>query len=181
MENKTLAYRRLGGKTLLVFILRRSPVLIFLLVLLAMLLFSAPLVPVRYGFYLGWAALALLLMAVIWAVAIFALAWLQYTHYGILLDEESFKVTRGLISEEQIGVPLARIKEASIKRGVWEQLFGVSRLILTILGEYDKEENIVLPALDKKIAATIQDFILRKAGTEELTMEPAEDKNENKI
>lgn len=105
-------------------------------------------------------------------LAIGALAgWLEYTHYSIILSDEDITITRGLLSEEEQGIPYRRIKEATIERSITDELFGLSDLVIVIQGEEEsvsKEAGrVILPLLPKESALVIQNKLLGKAEVEE--------------
>ena len=176
MANEIQQYSPLGGKTLLVLILKRSVMLFLLIIALAGIIAAWPFIPNNYAGYAGLAIIIIVVILVIIAFFVFFIGWLEYSRYKIFIDQESIKINRGIIREEQIGVPFRRIKEAAIERSMADQLIGISNLVLTVLGEeegnnFSKESKITLPALDKNIAATIQDLILKRAEVEEMNVE----------
>ena len=179
MNNPTAQYQHLGGRTWLWLLFKRSPLAILSFIILILAFVFSSFVPTTYNFYSDIAFLILLAIFILADLLALLLSWLEYSHYKILLDEESIKVSRGLISEEEVGVPLKRIKEANIERSLFEQMFGVGRLVLTILGEDDKEDSLVLPAIKKDLAMSIQNIVLKRAEVEEFDME--DKKTENKI
>ena len=97
--------------------------------------FSLPYIPAGYSVY---ANLAIVVIVVILAVVVFfvlLIGWLEYSRYKIFIDQESIKINKGIIKEEQIGIPFRRVKEAAIERSMSDQLLGISNLVLTVLGE----------------------------------------------
>jgi uncharacterized membrane protein YdbT with pleckstrin-like domain len=94
------------------------------------------------------------------------------------LSADNIKISRGLIAEEEIGIPFRRIKEVNFVRSLTDQMLGVSNVVLIVLGEDDggplsQESKIILPSLDVRIAKQIQDIILNKAEVEEVDMNAA--------
>jgi uncharacterized membrane protein YdbT with pleckstrin-like domain len=97
------------------------------------------------------------------------IGYLEYIHYGIFLDESTFKVTSGIIETEELGVPYRHIHEVKIVRTVGDQLFGVSTLEVVIATEEgEKEKTITLPSLERQLAADIRDALLQKSEIEQL-------------
>lgn len=178
MENQAILPEKLGGKTLIIFFISRCPLLVFFLLLLAAAIFAKPYVPDNYSQYavIGVSALTAVLIVAVFLVLL--ISWMQYIRYQIFITPDSIKINRGILSEEQIGIPFRRLQDATIKRGIFYQLIGASSLVLNILGEegstpLSKESRIILPALDAKLALKIQDAILKKAEVEEMSMQTA--------
>ena len=183
MDNTVQQYQRLGNKTLFVFIIKRSFLLVLTLLALLLFFIASKFIPDPYaGMLVGILVKIIPIYAILFVVVFlgtFLLGWLEYIHYKVFLDEESFKVTRGLLNEEELGVPYRRIKEVRIERSIADQLIGVSNITVTVLGEvegqsFSKESEIILPAIDKNIAAQIQNGILKKSGVEQVIMAPSQ-------
>lgn len=179
MDNQTKEYRRLGGKTLFILIFKRTSILFILALIAALIYFLTAYVPPAYQSWANLAESAALVLILVFAFFIILIGYLEYSRYRISLNGESIEINRGIIREEEIGVPFRRIKEASVKRGIIDQLLGLSTLVLTVLGEdegniFSKESKIKLPVLDKKIAQEIQEIILQRAGVEEMSMAAAQ-------
>ena len=100
------------------------------------------------------------------------LGWLRYIRYGVFIDDKDFKVDRGLFSIEHIGIPYRRIQDVKIQRSLIDQFFGVSNIVITILGSDETpgshKDSIILPSIDKNIALHIQDIVLKKAQVEQI-------------
>ena len=98
-----------------------------------------------------------------------------YVRYSITLTTDDLKITRGLINEEEIGIPYRRIKDARIECDVADQILGTSDVVIN-LSDTDgasagDKSVIVLPAIDKDIASHIQSEIVRRAEIEEIHIE----------
>jgi uncharacterized membrane protein YdbT with pleckstrin-like domain len=176
MENQKNLPEDLGGKTLLIFFIKRSPLIVILLLLFLAINFSRPYFPENYSQYGGLAVGVFAVIFFIFAAIALLTAWLESARYKIFLTDESIKINRGILSEEQIGVPYRRVQDATIKRSLGYQLIGASALILNVIGDegaqsISQETKIILPALDEKIALKIQDVILKKAEVEEMSMQ----------
>ncbi len=176
MADEIIKYAPLGGKTLFVLIWKRSAIILLPLILLIIIIAALPYLPAVYGGYAGLGIVAVVAILVIIALIVILVGWLQYARYKIFIDAESIKINRGIIKEEQIGIPFRRIKEAAIERSIFDQFVGISNLVLTILGEdegkvFSKESRITLPALDQKIAQAIQDVVLKRSDVEEMNIQ----------
>jgi uncharacterized membrane protein YdbT with pleckstrin-like domain len=176
--NTLREYNQLGSKTFWLLILKRSLAFFFILLLSAVLLIAYPYIPAEYQVIAGLALISLVVLlaiAILWALL---LGWLEYIHYKIALSADNIKISRGLIAEEEIGIPFRRIKEVNFVRSLTDQMLGVSNVVLIVLGEDDggplsQESKIILPSLDVRIAKQIQDIILNKAEVEEVDMNAA--------
>ena len=173
METPSKQFNKLGGKTFQFLILKRSGFLFFVLIIFALLLGFWNFIPTAYLVIAQFVLLGLFGLFVLSGLIIIILGSLEYHHYKIWITEEMITLYRGLVSEEEIGLPFRRIKQVNIERSLFDQMMGISNLNLTVLGseEGGKEDHILLPALDKKLAQEIQDIILQKAEVEEINVD----------
>ena len=167
-------YERIGTTTLVLLTLPKLGIFGIFLIILGALTFGQIFFPdavplpgiLPWGFLVG---------AIILAISIF-FGWLEYIHYAIAIDERGIKVSRGMITEKEIALPYRRIKTVTTERTIADQLFGVSGVTISILGEEDmdpttKDTEIVLPALRKDLASHIQDEIMKRAQVEQINIE----------
>lgn len=169
-------YYPLGPRTLLIFILDRSFAAVIVAALLLVSLFGIGFVPLEFRNAAIGLSLLLLALLILFVMGAFFLGWLQYYRYSIFIDEKDFKMERGLISTEAIGVPFRRIQDIKIARSFIDQIFGVSDIVITILGSQgedqpEQESEIILPAVAHEIALEIQDIVLKKAQVEQISVE----------
>ena len=175
MENSTRKYQKFGQRTLVMLILGKS--LPAALTFLILIIFSA-----APGFFPdGYSAISSLILLVIASILaltlLLALAggWLEYRNYAIFFDENNFKIRRGALSVEEIGVPYRHVREVRIKRSVADQLAGVSKVIISKIQDEDsrltaEEQEIVLSSIDQATAVQIQDAILKKTEIEKMAI-----------
>jgi len=169
MEQLVKIYSPLGNKTFALLVAKRAMPIIFLLIILILIFAFKNAVPSQFIGIVHSIILTGILVITIFLCLIILAGKLEYSHYAITIDEDSFKVRRGLVSEEEIAVPYRRIKEVVVKRGATEQIWGVSTIMITILGEeeglaFSKETVITLPFIEKTIASEIQNLISERAG-----------------
>lgn len=168
-------YNQLGYKTLFLFMLKRSGALcVFIFGYVALLFFKNVLPLFLETLLVKFSAIGMLFIVVVF-IGTFFIAWLEYSNYGIFIEEENFKMTQGIFNQETIGIPYKLIKEVKIERSLFDQLLGVSNVVLIILGEDDQktilnESVVLLPMLDQHIASRMQDEILKRAQVEEVQM-----------
>ncbi len=171
MEEIVKQYKPVGLKTLFMMVLRRSFVVLVMLLLFGVATFYINYLPPRYLDIALQISSVYLMMMIIIAAGVLFLGWLEYTRYGILLDEKDMKILRGLFSTEQIGIPYRRIQDIRITRTIIDQLIGVSNIIISIAPEENKDADqdvIILPSLDKNIALDIQSIVLKRAQVEQV-------------
>lgn len=170
-------YDKLGSKTLLVFLLRRSSALfVFIFMFITFLIVQHWAPDIIVGM-LPVITLGLLIVGVIIFVFTLLFALLEYSRLSISLTEDDIKITRGLVTVEEIGVPYRRIKAINIERDVLDQMLGMSRVSVTVLGEEEgvartEQSSIILPPINKDLAAHIRDEVLKKAEVEVEEMRP---------
>lgn len=171
MEQQTLiTYYPLGRKTFILLVLKRTAIVFFPLLIWIALFAIKTIAPVSFiGIINQIIIVGILIIFVLLGLIIFA-GWLEYNHYAIIIDQNDFRVRRGFFSQEEIGVPYKMIKEVVIKRNLNEESWGVSRIIITILGEeegqvFSKESIITLPFIEKEKALEIQNQILQRANS----------------
>jgi uncharacterized membrane protein YdbT with pleckstrin-like domain len=171
-------FNRLGHKTFFLFIWKRSWAIILILLAGAVILTFASDIPADYILFANLAMVVLFVLLVITTMITILFAWLEYIHYKIILSADDITISRGFISEEEVGVPFRRIKEVKFERNLMDQILGVSNVILIVLGDEENsslssESKITLPSLDSRIAKQIQGIVLNKAEVEEIDMAPS--------
>jgi len=169
-------YQYLGKKTFVLLVLRRSA-LFFLFLVASIILFlvggkfdgDIAAILTKVAFY------ALLASLIFLIIAIFS-ACLVYINYRFLLDENAFKVRRGVLRKDEVAIPYRQIQNVNIKRSFFDQIIGLSKVIILTAGREDKDEKIwsesegILPSLDKNIAREIQEVLLKRANIEQVVM-----------
>jgi len=172
MENEIKEYQQFGKKTFFIFTLKRSPAIFYILFFLIILSVVPGFIPDPYSEILAVYLPVIIPIGLIAAVGVFLIilssAWLEYTHYGIIVGESNFKVKKGVFNVVEIGTPYRYVKEVRIQRTPSDQLIGVSSIIVEVLGEeegqeFSEESEIVIPSIDKDIAVQIQDSILKRS------------------
>jgi uncharacterized membrane protein YdbT with pleckstrin-like domain len=177
-------YQKLGGKTLMIFILQRiQAAFVLLLVSIGLFIIQAQSfvaqVPVpNFPQYVGYTAWACLALFVIFFLISFLIAWLIYTNYKFCLGENSLKVKRGILNKEEVAIPYRQIQDVDIDRDISFQLMGLSRIIILTAGHEDTpqtgqsgESEGVLPALDKDLAEWLQAQLLQRANIQKVVEE----------
>lgn len=171
MDEKTPIhqYKPLGLKTLYLLILKRGTFLFIVIFVILAAFLASKFIPVEYTVILANIILTAIVVGIISVAVIFYLGWLEYIHYGVFIEENSFRVTKGMFSEHEIGVPYRFIQEVRLERSIVDIALGVSNINIMILGEVEgmpieQYPEINLPSIDKKIASEIQEQLLNKSG-----------------
>ena len=176
MLQTPLEYRYLGNTTFLLFVMKRLGVFFAFLLVVGLIFILTYIVPTIYTGNTSGIIGSIFIIGLIILTITIVTGWLEYTHYAITLNEQGVKVKRGILSEEEIGIPYRRVKEVRIKRSIIDQIIGVSSIIVTVLGEeggesFSKESNFFLPALTKEAAEKIQEEILARAQVDEISVD----------
>jgi uncharacterized membrane protein YdbT with pleckstrin-like domain len=180
------AYQKLGGKTLMIFVLQRIQASLVLLVV-SIILFAVKgqsflaQVPIpNFGYYIYLAALACFILFVIFFLLSFLIAWLIYINYKFSLGENSLKIKRGILTKEEVAIPYRQIQDVDIARDLSFQMLGLSRIVILTAGHEDDPKSVTsesgesegfLPALDKDLAEWLQTQLLQRANVQKIVEE----------
>lgn len=162
-------YQYLGYKTFLIFTLGKSKIFFVFLLFSVILSLIANSLSGNFSLIFGkMASFGFILSFLAFLIALFS-GWLAYSNYRFLLNENAFKIRRGIFQKEEVAIPYRQIQNVNIKRNLFDQIIGVSKLIILTAGYEDKEEKIraesegVLPAIDKNLCQKIQEELLKRA------------------
>lgn len=163
---------KLGAMTLWIMIFRRLGLFAIVLLFSVIMWFASISAPPQFGAVLLGFVPYLFLISLVLLMGAFLVGYAAYSHYGIVIGEGDVRITRGIVTEEEIGIPFRRIKEVAIKRDPFDQMIGSSTVIVTVLGEAEdmaKEHSIIiLPSLARSKAAEIQSALLKYANVEKV-------------
>lgn len=171
MEEIIKKYKPVGPKTLFMMILKRSFILLVMLLVFGVATSYIDYLPSQYFNAAVQISSVYVVVMIMMAVAVLFLGWLEYFRYGILLDVKDLKISRGLFSVEHIGIPYRRVQDIRIGRSLIDQFLGISNVIVSITSEESEgtsQDIIILPSLDKHIATNIQDVVLKRAQVEQI-------------
>jgi putative membrane protein len=172
-------YHTLGRKTFWMFLIEQiNPALTFLVITIVLFAIDGQpfLVTKQFGNitpYVSWAAeICLALFVFILAFTLF-MVWLAYRNYKYCLGEDSLKIKRGILEKEEVAIPYRQIQDVDIKRDLYFQMLGLSRIIILTAGQEadarDSESEGILPALDKDLAEWFQAELLKRANVQKVT------------
>ena len=169
-------YQYLGKKTFCLLVLKRSSLFFIFLSLSVVLFLINGKLEGDFSVILSKVASYILLASLVFLVIAIFSAWLVYINYRFILDENAFKVRRGVLRKEEVAIPYRQIQNVNIKRSFSDQIIGLSKLVILTAGREDKDEKIwsesegILPSLDKNIAREIQEVLLKRANIEQVIM-----------
>lgn len=173
-------YQNLGPKTFIVFILKRS-LIPFVFIILIILIFiiknmAVSIGPFELETFFNTATLIGFICLGLSIPLAYLIAHLEYTRFKVMIGIDTFNITKGVLTKEEISLPYRRIESVDIKQPFMYQILGVSRL--TIETVIDREEegdkkmddsDEVLPAIDKKLALEIQAELTRRANIQKFS------------
>lgn len=121
--------------------------------------------------FIGW-----IMLGIILAITVLV-SWLQYVCFLFMLDANSFKIKRGVLTTQETAIPYRQIKSVDIKQTLLYQLLGVSRITIeTIIdtghlsdfkADHDDE---VLPIVEANLAKIIQHELTARANVQKMNV-----------
>ncbi len=87
-------------------------------------------------------------------------SYLQYRRFTFYIRGDNFIIEKGVLKQDKISVPFARIQTVNSKQNIIQQLLGLVGLKIDTAGSVQQEINI--PALSKKYAIALQDYLMEK-------------------
>lgn len=179
------SYQKLGGKTLMIFILARigAPILL-LIVSIGLFSIQGQSFLMQAGIqnlpeYINLAAWACILLAVVFFFIGFLVAWLIYSHYKFALGDNSLKIKRGIFDQEEVAIPYRQIQDVDLDRPLAFRILGVSRIVILTAGHEDSKDSDdgppgrgqsegILPVLDRDLAEWMQSELLKRTNVQKV-------------
>jgi uncharacterized membrane protein YdbT with pleckstrin-like domain len=188
MEIQNGQYYSLGSKAFWLFILQRSGLSIILLIVDLLLEAVSPLllsgnsgIPgnINLNPILSSLAGIIFLIAVLAEIVGVIVARLEYNASKIMLDAYSLKITKGILSKDEVEVPYRRIQGVDIKQSLTDRILGVGRLVIASASDLDhpeenyqnKSEDEIIPVMDFKLAQAVADALTDRAQVERMQMQ----------
>lgn len=181
MEND--GYRNLGPKTFWAFVINNSSTAAIFLVISIVILVTKNYLAGQdlvkpYIYVFNDIILIGFLLAFFAELIAFLISWLQYSRFKFKLDTDSFKITRGVLTVQDIAIPYRRIEAVDIKEPLWFQFLGVSRVTIETTidtaphadNKPDSDDEI-LPAIDRALALKIQEELTKRANTQKMSFQ----------
>jgi uncharacterized membrane protein YdbT with pleckstrin-like domain len=88
-----------------------------------------------FQFHVDW----LIWLGLVFALLVFALAYLEKIFTVLKLYEDRVEMSRGVINSEVISVPLVKITDSKIKHSFIDRLLGVATVYINTSGKDDYE------------------------------------------
>lgn len=168
-------YQKLGIKTYWTFFILRRSVIFLATLFLTVIFFVARYFIDLYGLtqfidFVNLAIMAGFILSFVSIVLVFLIAYLEYARFQILISSNAFRITKGVLTKEEISLPYRRIQSVDIKQPLLYQIFGVSRLTIETVIDDDEisdskndDSDEVLPAVDSELALEIQRELTTRA------------------
>lgn len=177
MDGEGEVYKRLGPKTLVIFVLQKIGILFLFAIAIVVAFFLTSIAPSEYTSLLYMITGGIVAAGVVVGGMIVLVAYITYARYSIVLTPDNLQITRGFINEEEIGIPYRRIKDVRIERNIADQFIGTSDILINTTGAdedgpHGNTSLIILPSIEKNLAAHIQSEIVKRAEIEEIHIEP---------
>ncbi len=156
---------RLGHRAFFLFLSRRIKFSMFLFLLTAAVWLGG----LRWAspFWLVWtdyAAEMLLYISIAYLLVILLRTLLEYRAYTYAFTDEAFVVTRGYLMRTEIATLYHQIQNVNIERRMFDRLNGVSSIVILLTGgQHETHNKIVLPAIGKTRAKSVQKELLVRA------------------
>ncbi|HEU0080978.1 MAG TPA: PH domain-containing protein [Candidatus Paceibacterota bacterium] len=131
-------------------------------------------VPPEYKAYVSWGSLACLAIVIVSALVCAVASRLVFGAQRFALSGDAFKLRQGVLRRHEVAIPYRQIQNVDIERTLYQQILGVSKLVVETAGEDDestpvREGGAVLQDIDKDLAATLQEELIRRADIQRVT------------
>ena len=98
----------------------------------------------------------------------FLRAWVMYRRYSFYVDEHAFHLRRGLFNVQEITIPYQQISNVHIEQPYHWRLLGLAQLDITISSSREalrprKRRDFLIPCIDKSLARSLSQFLIREA------------------
>ena len=114
---------------------------------------------------------------IVFLIVSFLVAWLIYANYTFALEDDAFRISRGVFSKKETAIPYRQIRDVNIERSLYQRMYGVSKLVILTVGEESLSANVseaVLPIvdnIDKNLALTFQSELLKRANVQKISQQ----------
>lgn len=169
-------YHTMGPKTFWYQFYRKAslPLGILVIALVLAILRVQGMVPADMAPYVRAGEQFGLLIAVIVGIIAYIAAKIIHRNNTFAITDDALKIRRGVFRKEEFAIPYRQIQNTEIERTLVQRMLGLSTfIILTAAQEHeatkgDAPESII-PAIDRDIAASLQDELLRRSNTQKVS------------
>ncbi len=182
MEFIRAGFQHLGSRTFAVFVIQRMEPAIMLFALSALCYFGQNFVLDTYIPILSLATSITLLLGLIAFGVAFIVAWIVYINYKFSMSENALLIERGVFHKEEVSIPYRQIQNVNIARLLPDRILGVGRLIILTAGEDDSggekdaKSHGVLPVLERHLAETMRNELVRRSNIQNVVHVEKEEK-----
>lgn len=170
MLEEQIGYQTFGRKAYWLFLSKylEAPAGFLLIAFLFSLAGRSSLVPVELKKAVSAGSLICLAVAIVSTVIAVVSSRITFKCQEFSLTADAFKLRQGVFRKHEIAIPYRQIQNVEIERTLYQQMFGVSRLVISTGGEDDlktpeDEARAVLQDIDKDVAVTLQNDLLQRA------------------
>lgn len=176
-------YQKLGPKTFWLFVLDHIGVSLFFLILTIVVIvleviFGNQDAVAPYDYIFNYAILAGFGLFILSALIGVLVGWLEYSKFQFMLDDDAFKIRRGVLTAEYVSIPYRRIEAVDVRQSFLYQLMGVSRITLEMTIDTEPEsdrkpssDDEVMPAIDTQLALELQSELTRRSNVQKMTVQ----------
>jgi len=162
MDHETIHY--LGKRAFSLFLLHRIKLVLGLSALTWLAWYAKDRSPAEYLIWVEYVAQLLLLLSIAWFVYIFIRTYLEYRRYTYQFKEEAFMLTDGYFVRNETAVAYHHIQSVNIRRTPLDRIFGVSQLVILLIGsDHTHQPKVTLPGIGKRKARLVQQELLVRA------------------
>lgn len=120
--------------------------------------------------YVSVAVIVLIVLSGVVFVIGLIVATLIYRFYTFTFEEFDLKLRKGILYREEISIPYRHMQDINILRGIFYQIFGVSKLVIDSAGHEERGEDnktdIVLEPIDFDVALEMRSLLQHRIGVQ---------------
>jgi uncharacterized membrane protein YdbT with pleckstrin-like domain len=124
---------------------------------------------------INWIIVILFLLGFLMLAIGLIITRIQYKTSGVMIDDYSFHIVRGILSRKETSIPYRRIQSVEIKQSLLYRILNIAYVSIattTSLEEPSQIENDlneeVIPNIDYSLAMAIEDTLTREAEIENI-------------
>lgn len=85
---------------------------------------------------------------------------LNYKYWSFEIKDDEISIERGILIRRNTSVPVVRLQHMDVNQGIFDRMFGLSRLILFTAGT--KRADLRIPGLPVEYAEAVRDRLKTK-------------------
>ncbi len=162
-------YQTLGKKTFWIFVSKwlETPLVFLIVAFVLSFIRRSSLVPLEYQRMVAIAGLFCFAIFVVLFFAALLIARFAYKSQGFCFARDALKIRKGIFTKYETAIPYSQINNVEITRTLFQQMIGVSKLIVVTSANDDastksNEAYAILETIDKELAMAVQEQLLHK-------------------